>query len=153
MREIKFRVWHNFEKCWEECLDNPNHRLCQNNGMPLFRLPLEKCKIRYPHNPDRDIDDYPFATLSHVLGSPDFYSIQQFTGLKDKNGKDIYEGDIISYTPFNQGDYKNTIVKVPLLTSFHWLNELEDMLHMKNQCDIVVIGNAHENPELLAQKS
>lgn len=74
---------------------------------------------------------------------------QQYTGLKDINKKEIYEGDIIKYTPFNQQDYKNTIAKVPGLRAFHWFEELEEMLEETNKCDIEVIGNIFDNPELL----
>jgi len=79
----------------------------------------------------------------------DTYVIQHFTGLLDKKNVEIYEGDIISYTPFNQQDYKNTIVEVPQLDKFHWFAELQEMLLENNKCDIQIIGNIFETPDIL----
>ncbi len=84
---------------------------------------------------------------------PEYYTVQQYTGVKDRNGREIYEGDIIEYTPFNQQDYRGTRSKVPTLESFHWFSELADMLEMDASCDIQVIGNIFENPELLNEKT
>lgn len=85
----------------------------------------------------------------HRLEELDTIEITQFTGLKDNKGVEIYEGDIISYTPFNQQDYKNTIVEVLTLDAFHWFQDLEEMLNESNKCDVEVIGNIFENKDLL----
>lgn len=73
-------------------------------------------------------------------------SLGQFTGLKDKNGKEIYEGDIIIIDQY-------TIVKVVWGTDCWELimedNEpyIDDSLGNFNDL-IEVIGNIYENPEL-----
>lgn len=79
----------------------------------------------------------------------DDYIITQYIGLKDKNVREIFESDIISYTPFNNKKYNNIKVKIPDITKFHWISELELMLEEYNKCEIQIIGNIFENPELL----
>lgn len=86
----------------------------------------------------------PDLTASTKHSSPPWYigSVMQYTGLKDKNSKEIYEGDIVQpggwdvkwVVGFMDGSF--TIATSPM-GEFHTEDEVE------------VIGNIYENPELL----
>ena len=67
--------------------------------------------------------------------------LMQFTGLKDKNGKEIYEGDIVEYETFD------TIIGVVEWCAGSYLLNGEEMYLDKDIYKI--IGNIYENPELL----
>jgi len=71
-------------------------------------------------------------------------TIGQFTGLTDKNGKDIYEGDIINSNYFKKG------IVVFWRSGWH-LNTGKDCHHSFNTSihSFEVIGNIHENSEIL----
>jgi uncharacterized phage protein (TIGR01671 family) len=75
------------------------------------------------------------------------FILMQYTGLKDKNGKEIYEGDIIKVRRFMESDYVTT---VEYRDGMYWhLFETEDyeIVSVAYRCE--VIGNKYENPELL----
>lgn len=74
-------------------------------------------------------------------------SIEQCTGLKDKNGKLIYEGDICKYK-FEEIDEQKAIIYFNKELCSFLAKPLNDFQYTRiNNCE--VIGNIYENPELL----
>lgn len=79
-------------------------------------------------------------TLNHI-------DLMQFTGLKDENGKEIYEGDIvkmkdvednierIGFVDFNDGSFR---INCGFITCYRWMDY-----------EVEVIGNIYQNKELL----
>lgn len=71
--------------------------------------------------------------------------VMQYTGLKDKNGVEIYEGDLID---FGGGPFKVIFEKGCF---YSWTPYDSEFLHLINHLS-EVIGNIYENPELLNKK-
>ncbi|MCG0635237.1 prophage Lp2 protein 26 [Lactiplantibacillus plantarum] len=92
---------------------------------------------------------------------PGNYKLEQFTGLKDVNGRDIYIGDIVNVwsnmSELTMEPTVNEIVSEDLFgTPGMFLKPLrehfiEPCLHDYWSNQFEVIGNVHENPELLEE--
>ncbi|EHL96286.1 phage hypothetical protein [Lentilactobacillus parafarraginis F0439] len=116
-REIKFRAWNSVTKEMEQ----------------VTQINLKNHYVQTTFN-----------KIGYSYGQPDDVIVEQYTGLEDANGKDIYEGDVLenpkirSVVKFGSGifyaDVIGAVNRLPL--AGEWQTS-------------VVIGNAHSNPELL----
>ena len=134
MKEIKFRAWNTRKPYGNE----------QLKEMAYFEL--------------TDLDeDYIIPSGTYLEGD---FNIMQYTGLKDKNSKEIYEGDIVAYQGYPE---------LPLsVASVEWNNERARFIirwqdgqsHLGHDTfdraeyliGYEVIGNIYENPELLEKQ-
>lgn len=120
MREIKFRAWYKGEP----------HPICSDELEEW-----EKPKMFYgvEHLYDGGVDGLGgVSSFGSLIDDPD-YILMQYTGLKDKNGVEIYEGDILKKVLHKTG--------LELINVAQWKDTSWDGYE--------VIGNVHENPELL----
>ena len=130
MREIKFRVWDTVKRKMSAPFDILEVTVM---GWEEYEgdIRLQNCDSPY-----------------------EYFPIMQFTGLRDKNGKEIYEGDIVRYfedwgmeikteVKFNHGYYSPFV---------HVEEGHGDSLEDYEPGYYEVIGNVHENPELLEGK-
>ncbi len=129
MRQLKFRVWNTLKRTFESSSDIA----INGNGILLIT------KTGYYKD---------FINVNYI-SSCEEYIIQQYTGFTDRNGKDVYEGDIFR----SEGAYKWAAVEfmdgkfvVALMGArVYDLCELFEVDYDKPE----VIGNIFENTELL----
>ena len=104
--------------------------------------PVDDAPIKHYHIEDMTIGCFPNEFQSGLSETIDPNTVGQFTGLTDKNGKKIFEGDIVKIGSFMPGadDW---------VCAIDWDYSLfEEYKYVwKTKCE--VIGNIHDNPELL----
>lgn len=123
MRDISFRAWDKIRKI-------------MYTGLP------------YSNAGSDGRDNFP-----QVLKHPMIYIVMQYTGLTDKNGVRIYEGDIIVAGNYK---WKCKVVWDERCARFIGMTYDKDikivyvdMVDKDNKSTVEVIGNIYENPELL----
>ena len=131
----KYRAWDGVEKKFVE------HFFITDNGLI--------CNMEKPTS-DRKLL-IPIEKSELIL--------MQSTGLRDKNGKEIFEGDGIAIEvddtgmPINARVFQNSKIGVLM---FHVFEDNEDVpmveLLEDNSVAFEIIGNIYENPELLEEK-
>ena len=135
MREIKFRAWDSYHKEFVFDVQATYDNQCRGKG-----------SIHH-------------ESFQEVLEDEDCI-VEQFTGLKDKNGKEIYDGDIIQ----EEIDFNCEITDGRFKYRVYWDEEVlcwaldpigKESIHdelWETNLSRRVIGNIHENPELLEGK-
>ena len=100
--------------------------------------------------------DFGSGALLLRINNTDFSEPMQFTGLHDKNGKEIYEGDILHwYTIYAKenrvvNDYKLAVYFDEECPGYYVkINKITERLFQSRMKYFEVIGNIYENPELL----
>ena len=148
MREILFRGKDPETGCWYE-------------GFYMSISETTYCfKEDYDRHPDNTKHYIIFDRMTdwclpnqHLLADIDPSTVGQYTGLKDKNGKRIFEGDIVKTSDITH----EGVIQIPgesfeiAMRKECWVmvaGEDWDFLEKNHEC-IEVIGNIHDNPELL----
>lgn len=89
----------------------------------------------------------------HCFPITELSSIGQYTGLKDKNGKEIYEGDIIDFTVYTWFDYRKKYKGVVKYSDLGFVvDTLDDKFELgwiSYNKTLKIVGNIHDNPELM----
>jgi len=92
--------------------------------------------------------------MVELFVEPDVKAIMQYTGLKDKNGEEIYEGDVTNHGIIRFGPYDDTSIGF-YLEDIEWCTRGGKRHHDTHELfafatPFEVIGNVYENPELVA---
>jgi uncharacterized phage protein (TIGR01671 family) len=145
MREIKFRAWDKKRKIMlynvvfaihKDLIAITDQNCCGIGFDGYFKIFFQNCQ-----------------PINQIV-------LMQYTGFKDKKGKEIYEGDIVkstleynAYTGMKSEIYGGQVYEVIWKNAKFKLSPLPMKNHFFSWNDLEVIGNIFENPELLKVKN
>ena len=123
MREIKFRGKRIVTGEWVY------GDLIQWEGGMVEIAPIERDNVQYTVKPD---------------------TVGQYTGLKDRNGKEIYEGDTVGYRFTDSSSVTGKVVWWVARCGFYIRTRENDYYELTEHCQVIDI--IHDNPELLEEE-
>jgi len=141
MREIKFRAWDG-----KGMIGSGD---TWGVGNPEYAIGFDGKVLRKADNYGRGSD---YAEYMSEDGHEN-YTLMQYTGLKDKNSVEIYEGDIVRRYTGQDCEGNNEVLKVVWHNrDARWKMTANDFNHHDNWCfSKEIIGNIYENPDLLKE--
>lgn len=132
MHELKFRVWSKKQKTYD------------------YKYPFNVSGSFYIAQNGVLLSDYGNVITPEVKQND--FVIERFTGLRDKNDHMIYEGDIVSE---HNGDLKGVVKQAEDGQWIIYWDNIPDgrsvLFEHSNFCE--VIGNIHDNPELIEDRN
>lgn len=148
-RDIRFRLWNSHTKSWmNEGVTNRIFDLKGNNDFS-FGISLQGEPVGFMYVKVKGENYIRTRRRTDLV-------LQQFTGLKDKNGKEIFEGDIVRVCLSDDPeDLQWELNLVSFIDGAFRLEDKNGYLDLlgdwiqQGKCDLEVIGNTFENPELL----
>lgn len=132
-------------------------------GLMRFRVWHKEDKVMLSNHLGFMITDTGQLLIESMLGDEETmekvelenYIVMQYTGLKDKEGVEIYEGDILEVEKNEDGTYKGTINGKTFFDRFQGysskikvegMHDINTLRYWNNR--VRIIGNIYENPEL-----